>query len=233
MLYGSYRRAVKPHSLCPLSSHFRGSFYCPVYYPRKPIISAAQQESFPSSSLSSDSKIRIVRAVDHRPPRITHRSTRTLAYSLTGTKRGGRRPTCTTRTNGTSSKYTGASLEEIKSIMGANLDLALAIIPKVGASLSIPSSMFIIWEAVSDHRRGKGTAIQRALVGMSSMDVAASFAWFLSTWAVPEGTAPLSRGNTASCNFQGFLLQLAIGVSISQIQIKCSSCFCHVDSGRT
>jgi hypothetical protein len=101
-----------------------------------------------------------------------------------------------------------------------NLDLVLAIIPKVGASLSIPSSLFIIWECISDHRKGKGAAIQRALVGMSAVDVCASFAWFLSTWAVPEGTAPLAQGNAASCNFQGFLLQLAVGVS-TEISCNC------------
>lgn len=100
--------------------------------------------------------------------------------------------------------------------------LVLAIIPKVGASISIPSSSFIIWEAVSDHRKGKGTAIQRALVGMSVVDVCASFAWFLSTWTVPEGTAPLAKGNMASCNFQGFLLQLAVGVSAAAAAMQTS-----------
>ncbi len=98
--------------------------------------------------------------------------------------------------------------------MGVNLDLVLAIIPKIGSAISIPSSLFIISESIADHRRKKGTAIQRTLVGMSIVDVSASFAWFLSTWTLPEGTAPLSRGNMMSCNFQGFLLQLAVGVSI-------------------
>lgn len=93
-------------------------------------------------------------------------------------------------------------------------ELALAITPRVGAVLSIPSSMFIISEAISDHQKGKGTAIQRALVGMSVVDVLASFAWGLSTWAVPEGTTPLARGNVVSCNFQGFLLQFAIGAPL-------------------
>jgi hypothetical protein len=48
-------------------------------------------------------------------------------------------------------------------------------------------------------------------VGMSCVDVLASFAWFLSVWAVPRGSGPLARGNVASCNFQGFLLQFAVG----------------------
>lgn len=99
--------------------------------------------------------------------------------------------------------------------MGTNLNLVLAILPKVGSTISIPCSSFIIYEALQDHLRGKGTAIQRALVGMSMVDVMASFAWFLSTWAVPENAeTPLSAGNVATCNLQGFLLQLAIGVSL-------------------
>jgi hypothetical protein len=108
----------------------------------------------------------------------------------------------------------GTSKQASKEANMVNADLALALIPKVGATLSIPSSLFIIWEVFSDHRKGKGTAIQRALVGMSAVDMSASFAWFLSTWAVPKGAgAPMARGNLASCNFQGFLLQLAVGVS--------------------
>ena len=98
--------------------------------------------------------------------------------------------------------------------MGVNKDLVLAIVPKVGSSISIPCSIFIIYETICDHMKGKGTPIQRALMGMCFVDICASFAWFLSTWAVPAGTAPLARGNLASCNFQGFLLQLAIGVSL-------------------
>ena len=93
-------------------------------------------------------------------------------------------------------------------------DLALVIAPKIGSTLSIPSSLFIIAESISDHRKGKGTAIQRALVGMSVIDVLASFAWWLSTWAVPKGTTPTAKGNIATCNFQGFLLQLAIGAPL-------------------
>jgi hypothetical protein len=97
--------------------------------------------------------------------------------------------------------------------MGVNPELVLAIIPKVGSMISIPCSLFIIWESLLDHRNGKGNTIQRALVGMSTVDVMANSGWFLSTWAVPRGDTPLSAGNKATCNYQGFLLQLAIGVS--------------------
>ena len=97
---------------------------------------------------------------------------------------------------------------------GPDIHLVLAIIPKVGAMISIPCSSFIIWESLVDHQNGKGSPIQRTLVGMSAFDVMANFGWFLSTWTVPKNDdTPLSAGNLATCNFQGFLLQMAIGVS--------------------
>ena len=93
---------------------------------------------------------------------------------------------------------------------------ALAIVPKVTSSLSIPCSVAIIYEVVSDHRKGRGTnSIQRVLVGMSIVDILASSAWFLSTWATPkENGWPYAVGNQASCNYQGFLLQIAIGAPL-------------------
>eukprot|EP00934_Nitzschia_sp_Nitz4_P007775 Nitzschia sp. Nitz4//scaffold55_size114948//6166//7777//NITZ4_003880-RA/size114948-exonerate_est2genome-gene-0.139-mRNA-1//-1//CDS//3329554467//7765//frame0 len=91
----------------------------------------------------------------------------------------------------------------------------IAILPKIGATLSIPSSLFIIFESIEDHRHGKGTAIQRALVGMSFVDVCASSAWWSSTWLLPRDSGmPMAVGNQATCNFQGFLLQLAIGAPL-------------------
>jgi hypothetical protein len=92
---------------------------------------------------------------------------------------------------------------------------ALAIMPKVTSPISIISSLFIIHEVYCDHRTPRGTtAVQRALVGMSIVDVLASSAWFLSTWAVPEGSFAFAAGNRASCNFQGFFLQLAVGAPL-------------------
>lgn len=38
--------------------------------------------------------------------------------------------------------------------------------------------------------------------------------WFLSTWAVPEGSFAFAAGNQASCSFQGFLLQIVIGAPL-------------------
>jgi hypothetical protein len=92
---------------------------------------------------------------------------------------------------------------------------ALAIMPKVTSPISIVCSLFIVHEVYCDFKTPRGTtAVQRALVGMSIIDLLASFAWFLSTWAVPEGSFAFAAGNITSCNFQGFLLQLAIGAPL-------------------
>jgi len=91
--------------------------------------------------------------------------------------------------------------------------VALAIIPKITASISIPCQCWIIKQVIVDHRGGRGKATSRALLGMGCVDVCASFGWFLSTWAAPAGTpgVPFASGTTGTCSFQGFLLQLAIG----------------------
>ena len=57
-------------------------------------------------------------------------------------------------------------------------------------------------------------AIQRTILGMTVVDILSSTAWFVSSWAVPRGTFALSAGNVATCNVQGFLLQLAIGAPL-------------------
>ena len=72
----------------------------------------------------------------------------------------------------------------------------------------------IIYEVYCDWKRNRAGPVKRILVGMSCIDILSSFAWFLSTWAVPKGNFALSAGNRGTCNFQGFLLQLAIGAPL-------------------
>ena len=89
---------------------------------------------------------------------------------------------------------------------------ALAITPKITSSMSILCAVFIIKEVIADHRNNKGKASLRALLGVSIIDILASSGWFLSTWAAPVGSnAVFAVGNTQSCTYQGFLLQVAIG----------------------
>ena len=91
--------------------------------------------------------------------------------------------------------------------------VALAIVPKITASISIPCQCWIIKQVIVDHRENRGKATSRALFGMGCVDICATFGWFLSTWAAPAGTpgVPFASGTTGTCSFQGFLLQLAIG----------------------
>lgn len=92
---------------------------------------------------------------------------------------------------------------------------ALAICPKISAAISIPCSCYIIYEVIHDHRTRGTSPVQRALAAMSCIDIMASSAWFLSTWAVPSDSGfAYASGNRTSCNFQGFLLQLAIGAPL-------------------
>lgn len=92
----------------------------------------------------------------------------------------------------------------------------LALLPKFTSAVSFPCVMTLIYEVISDHRSGRGTSsIHRILVGMCVVDILASSGWFLSTWAVPKSSGwPFASGNVSSCNFQGFLLQLAIGAPL-------------------
>lgn len=93
---------------------------------------------------------------------------------------------------------------------------ALALVPKFTSMVSMPCSIWLIYEVVSDQRSGRGTtSIQRILVGMTVVDILASCAWFSSTWMVPKSSGwPFAAGNATTCNFQGFLLQLAIGAPL-------------------
>jgi hypothetical protein len=87
----------------------------------------------------------------------------------------------------------------------------LAIIPKISASFGIPSAIFIISEIITAHKKKEGNPILRAILGVSIFELLDAIGWFLSTWAVPEGSFAFAAGNQASCSFQGFLLQIVIG----------------------
>ena len=95
-------------------------------------------------------------------------------------------------------------------------EIALALIPKFTSTISISCSLGLMYEVTSDYKLGHGTnSIQRILFGMSAVDILSNFAWFLSSWALPKTSGwPFASGNAASCNFQGFFLQLAIGAPL-------------------
>ena len=120
-----------------------------------------------------------------------------------------------TTNNETNKKGRNQSMTERASGLTLRQERALAICPKISAAISIPCSCFIIYDIWLEHKRNKSTAVQRALLAMSTVDILASSAWFLSTWAAPASTGfAFAAGTRATCNLQGFLLQLAIGAPL-------------------
>jgi G protein-coupled glucose receptor regulating Gpa2 C-term len=99
--------------------------------------------------------------------------------------------------------------------------LTLALLPKFAGTIGFASSAFLASELIRDMVNGEGHAIKRALLAVCIFEMADSFGWFLSTWAIPysEGSFPFSVGTTSSCNFQGFLLQLVIGAPLNFLQM--------------
>jgi hypothetical protein len=95
----------------------------------------------------------------------------------------------------------------------------LAIVPKCTASLGMPAAVILIIEIIADHKKGKGNPILRAIGLMALFELLDAFGWFLSTWAVPEGSFALAAGSQASCSFQGFLLQFIIGAPLCNLAL--------------
>jgi hypothetical protein len=92
--------------------------------------------------------------------------------------------------------------------------VALAIVPKITSSIGCLSSIFIMSEILHDYRTNNMNPIKRALFGVTCFEICGSIGWFLSTWAIPKdmsGGFPFAVGTIASCNFQGFMLQLVVG----------------------
>ncbi len=103
--------------------------------------------------------------------------------------------------------------------------LALAVAPKVSASLSIIGSSFIIRDVLKQRRRRRRShqveqclpATSRVILSMSVADLGSSFfAHFLSTWMVPRGTydAALAAGNVGTCKAQAYFYELFIYASL-------------------
>ena len=93
--------------------------------------------------------------------------------------------------------------------------VVMAVVPKISGAVSIFSSLFIMSEIYHDYRTGDMNPIKRALLGVTVFEICGSFGWFLSGWALPIGTDfVFANGTMASCNFQGFFLQLVIAAPL-------------------
>ncbi|KAL7530998.1 hypothetical protein ACHAXR_003793 [Thalassiosira sp. AJA248-18] len=88
---------------------------------------------------------------------------------------------------------------------------ALAIVPKFSAAVSMIGSAWIIFECVQD-RKKLTLAYHRILLAMSIGDWVLSFSsFFLTTWPIPwwEEGVFANKGNMATCQAQGFFVQLS------------------------
>lgn len=87
---------------------------------------------------------------------------------------------------------------------------ALAVVPKITASLSVLSSSAIAVIVLRDKSR-RSKVFHRLVLGLSLTDVVTSSWWVASTWPIPRDSGVLwASGNTKTCTVQGFFLQLGI-----------------------
>jgi hypothetical protein len=99
---------------------------------------------------------------------------------------------------------------------GRSQQVALALVPKFSASIGLMSSCFLVSELIRDHRANEGNPIKRILLGVTCYEVMDAFGWWLSSWMVPRWTEfAFASGTRATCSFQGFLLQMALGAPIN------------------
>lgn len=98
--------------------------------------------------------------------------------------------------------------------------------PRMTGALSILCSSLIVYMIFRDRRAKGGTfpypSRYRLILGMSAVDLLNSFALGLSTAPIPHGTrdVPGAIGTTASCNFQGFLVQLGLAVPMYSLVLS-------------
>ncbi len=89
--------------------------------------------------------------------------------------------------------------------------VAVAIIPKVSAALSIFGSSWIMIEVLTQKSK-RGNVYNRLLCTMSVFDFTTAAWMFASSWPVPDGSegVAFAIGNQVTCDVQGFFMQLGI-----------------------
>ena len=106
----------------------------------------------------------------------------------------------------------------------STFEVASAIIPKVGGSLSLIACTFIMRDVSTKWHRKRSVSLASVLIFCISIAdwLYSLFCCFLSTWMAPVGHTTfhgqpifLAAGNTQSCTAQGFISTLAIGASMS------------------
>jgi len=103
----------------------------------------------------------------------------------------------------------------------------LAIVPKIGGLLSFCSSGCIAYYVISDRRR-RAKTYHRLLAVMSVCDMVSSFAYFLSTWPVPQGqnlgwkknSHIWAVGNAATCTAQAVGIQWGVTSAVLNVALS-------------
>lgn len=87
----------------------------------------------------------------------------------------------------------------------------LAITPKLSASVSFFSTIFIVWDVLRSKSKRRHT-YHHFLVALSLCDLIIAIGTFLSTWPIPAGSEGvwMASGTQQTCTAQGFFLQLSI-----------------------
>ena len=87
--------------------------------------------------------------------------------------------------------------------------ISLALMPKFSSFLSIFGSAWIVLEVAGDREKQK-QMYHRLMAIFALLDMVISVFYFMSTWPMPEDDSELvwSRGNDATCQLQGFFIQL-------------------------
>lgn len=106
----------------------------------------------------------------------------------------------------------------------STFEVASAIIPKVGGSLSLIACTFIMRDVSTKWHRKRSVSLASVLIFCISIAdwLYSLFCCFLSTWMAPVGHSTLhgqpiflAAGNTQSCTAQGFISTLALSASMS------------------
>jgi hypothetical protein len=97
----------------------------------------------------------------------------------------------------------------------------------VTGCISVIASMLLVIHILRSHDC-LSTTYHRLVFGLSAADIITSFIAALSSTLVPKEMSylvPFAKGNTASCDAQGFLMSYANGVSVFY---NCSICFYYL-----
>lgn len=106
----------------------------------------------------------------------------------------------------------------------STLEVATAIIPKVGGALSLIACSFIMRDVSAKWREKLRVSLTSILIFCISVAdwLASFFSAFMSTWMAPSDALVwdgrpiyLAAGNTATCTAQGFITTLTIAASMS------------------